>query len=37
LAIARFGTAYADHTEADHAALVAAVKNGRVPALFLKN
>jgi uncharacterized protein (DUF2252 family) len=37
LAMARFATAYADQTEADHAALVAAVKNGRLPALFLEN
>ena len=33
----RFPTAYADQTEADHAALVAAVQNGRLPALILEN
>jgi Uncharacterized protein conserved in bacteria (DUF2252) len=37
LAMARFATAYADQAEADHAALVAAVKNGRLQALFLEN
>ncbi|MFD6434765.1 DUF2252 domain-containing protein [Streptomyces venezuelae] len=31
-AMARFATAYADRTEADHALLVRAVKEGRVPA-----
>ncbi|MEU5899750.1 MULTISPECIES: DUF2252 domain-containing protein [Streptomyces] len=31
-AMARFATAYADRTEADHALLVQAVKEGRVPA-----
>ncbi|MFF8367651.1 DUF2252 domain-containing protein [Streptomyces lydicus] len=31
-AIARFALAYADRTEADHAALIAAIKSGRVPA-----
>jgi hypothetical protein len=37
LAMARFVTAYADQTETDHTALVAAVKNGRFPALFLES
>ena len=31
-AVARFATAYADQTERDHAALVAAVRQGRVSA-----
>ncbi|MGW9041438.1 DUF2252 domain-containing protein [Streptomyces lydicus] len=31
-AIARFALTYADRTEADHAALIAAIKSGRVPA-----
>jgi hypothetical protein len=30
-AMARFARAYADQTEADHAALVAAVKRGELP------
>jgi hypothetical protein len=30
---ARFGVAYADQTEQDHAALVAAIDSGRVPAI----
>ncbi|SHM25799.1 Uncharacterized conserved protein, DUF2252 family [Cryptosporangium aurantiacum] len=33
-AIATFAVAYADQTEADHAALVGAVKAGRLPAIF---
>ena len=32
VAIAAFGVAYADQTERDHAALVAAVKAGRIAA-----
>ena len=36
-AMAVFATAYADQTEADHAALVAAVGNGRLPALVLED
>ncbi|WP_308257602.1 DUF2252 domain-containing protein [Pseudonocardia lacus] len=35
-AMAAFALAYADQTEADHAALVAAVRAGRLPALFLE-
>ena len=31
-AIASFGVAYADQTERDHAAFVAAVRSGRIPA-----
>ncbi|MFJ8645347.1 DUF2252 domain-containing protein [Streptomyces sp. NPDC093546] len=31
-AVARFAVAYADRTEADHTALVAAVRSGRIPA-----
>jgi len=31
-AMARFARAYADQTEADHAALVKAVERGRLPA-----
>jgi len=34
-AMAAFALAYADRTEADHAALVAAVRGGRLPALFV--
>jgi hypothetical protein len=33
-AIATFAVAYADQTEADHNALVGAVKAGRLPAIF---
>ena len=32
-AIARFAVAYADQTERDHAALVAAVRSGRIEAI----
>ena len=32
-AIVHFATAYADQTERDHAALVAAVKSGRIQAI----
>ncbi len=36
-AIGKFGVAYADQTNRDHVALVAAVKSGRVKALMEEN